>query len=70
MSQNEIAELFQTTKQNISKHIKAIFQDLKLSEEGIVNYKLTVQNEGTRTVERDYLREIKVLDTYAKKSGK
>ena len=66
LSQNEIAELFQTTKQNISKHIKA----LKLSEEGNVNYKLTVQNEGTRTVERDYLREIKVLDTYAKKSGK
>lgn len=68
LSQNEIAELFQTTKQNISKHIKAIFQDLKLSEEGTVNYKLTVQNEGTRTVERDYLREIKVLDTYAKKA--
>lgn len=37
LSQNEIAELFQTTKQNISKHIKAIFQDLKLSEEGGCN---------------------------------
>lgn len=68
MSQSEIAELFQTTKQNISKHIKAIFQDLELSEEGTVKYKLTVQNEGTRTVERDYLREIKILDTYAKKA--
>ena len=52
LSQSEIAELFQTTKQNISKHIKAIFQDLELFEEGTVNYKLTVQNEGTRTVER------------------
>ena len=52
LSQSEIAELFQTTKQNISKHIKAIFQDLELSEEGTVNYKLTVQNEGARTVER------------------
>lgn len=52
LSQSEIAELFQTTKQNISKHIKAIFQDFELSEEGTVNYKLTVQNEGTRTVER------------------
>ena len=52
LSQSEIAELFQTTKQNISKHIKSIFQDLELSEEETVNYKLTVQNEGTRTVER------------------
>ena len=32
LSQSEIAELFQTTKQNISKHIKSIFQDLELSE--------------------------------------
>lgn len=70
MSQSEIAELFQTTKQNISKHIKAIFLDSELSEEGTINYKLTVQNEGTRTVERDYLREIKVLDTYVKKCDK
>ena len=42
----------------------------ELTEQATVNYELTVQNEGTRTVERDYLREIKVLDTYAKKSGK
>lgn len=27
LSQLQIAELFQTTKQNISKHIKAIFED-------------------------------------------
>ena len=37
LSQSEIAELFQTTKQNISKHIKAIFQDFELSEEGGCN---------------------------------
>ena len=52
LSQQELAELFQTSKQNISKHIKAIFEDGELSEEATVNYKLTVQNEGTRTVER------------------
>lgn len=28
------------------------------------------QNQTISIVERDYLREIKVLDTYAKKSGK
>ena len=30
LSQLEIAELFETTKQNVSKHIKAIFEDGEL----------------------------------------
>ena len=51
-SQNEIAELFQTTKQNISKHIKTIFQDGELDERSTVNYKLTVQKEGNREISR------------------
>ena len=53
LSQQELAELFQTSKQNISKHIKAIFEDGELSEEATVNYKLTVQNEGSRSVQRN-----------------
>lgn len=52
LNQLQIAELFQTTKQNISKHIKAIFEDDELSEVSTVNYQLTVQNEGTREVRR------------------
>ena len=52
LSQLEIAELFQTTKQNISKHIQAIFDDHELDFSATVNQKLTVQNEGARTVER------------------
>ena len=52
LSQMEIAELFQTTKQNISKHIQAIFDDQELDINSTVNQKLTVQNEGNRTVER------------------
>ena len=50
LNQLQIAELFQTTKQNISKHIKAILEDGELSEVSTVNYQLTVQNEGTREV--------------------
>ncbi|UTC66779.1 MULTISPECIES: virulence RhuM family protein [unclassified Treponema] len=46
LSQAEIAELFQTTKQNISKHIKAIFQDRELDEQVVVNYKLTTTHHG------------------------
>lgn len=52
LSQIEIAELYQTTKQNISKHIKAIFSESELDENSTVNYKLTVQNEGKRNVSR------------------
>lgn len=46
LTQLEIAELFQTTKQNISKHIKAILNDGELEEKATVNYQLTVQSEG------------------------
>lgn len=53
LNQNEIAELFQTTKQNISKHIKAIFEDNELDEISTVNYQLTVQNEGNRRIKRE-----------------
>ncbi len=46
LNQLQIAELFQTTKQNISKHIKAIFNDSELSEEVVVNYQLTTTKHG------------------------
>jgi hypothetical protein len=52
LSQLEIAELFQTTKQNISKHIQAIFDDQELVEKANVNQQLTVQKEGEREVSR------------------
>lgn len=52
LNQMEIAELFQTSKQNISKHIKAIFSDGELDERSTVNYQLIVQNEGKRSVNR------------------
>ncbi len=46
LNQLEIAELFQTTKQNISKHIKSIFEDGELDEKVVVNYKLTTTTHG------------------------
>lgn len=52
LNQLQIAELFQTTKQNISKHINAIFRDNEL-DTSTVNYQLTVQNEGGRSIERN-----------------
>jgi len=53
LSQLEIAELFQTTKQNISKHIQTIYDENELEEKATVNHELTVQNEGCREVSRN-----------------
>lgn len=46
LSQLEMAELFQTSKQNISKHIKAIFDDGELDEKVVVNYQLITTQHG------------------------
>ena len=46
LSQLEIAELFQSSKQNISKHISAILSDGELDEKVVVNYKLTTTRHG------------------------
>lgn len=52
LSQLEIAELFQTTKQNVSLHAKNIFEDKELTPEATVKESLTVQSEGKRQVKR------------------
>ena len=52
LGQLEIAELFQTTKQNVSLHARNIFQDGELSPEATVKESLTVQVEGQRQVKR------------------
>lgn len=52
LSQLEIAELFQTTKQNVSLHAKNIFADKELLPEATVKESLTVQTEGSRQVKR------------------
>lgn len=49
---NQLAELFQTTKQNISLHIKNIYSDGELPEVATVKKYLTVQQEGNRSVKR------------------
>jgi hypothetical protein len=52
LSQAEIAELFQTTKQNVSLHSKNILEEGELRHEATVKESLTVQNEGNREVKR------------------
>lgn len=53
LSQQQMAELYDTTKQNISLHIKNIFDENELNENSTVKEFLTVQKEGNRNVERN-----------------
>jgi hypothetical protein len=46
LSQIQIAELFQTSKQNIAKHLKAIFAEGELQRESVVNYWFTTAADG------------------------
>ncbi len=52
LTQLEMAELFDATKQNISLHLKNIFEDGELDAAATVKESLTVQTEGTRQVQR------------------
>lgn len=52
LTQLELAELFQTTKQNISLHIRNILAEGELSEAATVKEYLTVQTEGRRQIKR------------------
>ena len=52
LTQAQMAELFQTSKQNISLHTHNVFKEKELDESATVKYSLTVQQEGTRKVKR------------------
>lgn len=53
LTQQQIVELFQSSKANISEHIKNIFKTKELEENSTVRKIRTVQNEGNRRVSRD-----------------
>ena len=52
LTQQLMAELFNTSKQNISLHIQNIFEEGELIPDSTVKKFLTVQKEGTRDVKR------------------
>ena len=52
LTQLDMAELFDATKQNISLHLKNIFHDGELDPAATVKESLTVQTEGSRKVQR------------------
>lgn len=52
LSQQQMAELFASTKQNISFHVSNIFREGELEKDSTVKEYLTVQQEGGRTISR------------------
>ena len=52
LSQQQMAELFKATKQNVSLHIKNIYDERELMEPATVKDYLTVRKEGKRIVRR------------------
>ena len=46
LTQLEMAELFNATKQNISLHLKNVFEDGELSENSVVKESLTTAADG------------------------
>lgn len=52
LSQSAMTELYNTSKQDVSYHLKNIFETLELEESSTVKNYLTVQKEGARNVKR------------------
>ncbi|MBU2548568.1 MAG: virulence RhuM family protein [Proteobacteria bacterium] len=53
LTQQMMVELFQSSKQNISHHIKSVFEEGELSPKATVKKYLTVRQEGNREVRRE-----------------
>ncbi|MDR1923900.1 MAG: hypothetical protein LBQ66_05965 [Planctomycetaceae bacterium] len=53
LTQKQIAEIYDTTQQNISRHIESILKDDELPEEATHKKFLLVQTEGKRKVQRN-----------------
>lgn len=53
LSQVQLVELFQSSKANISEHIKNIYTERELFPQATVRKFRTVQKEGEREVSRD-----------------
>ena len=68
LTQNQMAELFQTTKQNISLHIKNIFEERELLENSVVKDYLTTASDGKNYNTKHYNLDVIISVGYRVKS--
>ena len=52
LTQAQLAEIYDTTQENISMHIKNIYKDAELQEDRTYKDFLLVRQEGNRSVQR------------------
>ena len=68
LTQNAMAELFNTTKQNISLHIKNIFEENELNENAVVKKNLTTASDGKKYKTKFYNLDLIISVGYRVKS--
>ena len=68
LTQSSMAELFDTTKQNISLHIKNIFDEKELDEKAVVKENLTTAKDGKNYKTKFYNLDLIISVGYRVKS--
>ena len=68
LSQAQMAELFQTTKQNISLHVKNVFGENELQENSVVKEYLTTAQDGKRYPTKFYNLDVIISVGYRVRS--
>ena len=68
LTQAQMAELFQTTKQNISLHIKNCFNEGELQEDSVVKESLTTAEDGKKYRTKEYNLDVIISVGYRVKS--
>ncbi len=68
LTQGQMADLFQTTKQNVSLHIQNLFDEGELPEEAVVKESLTTATDGKKYATRLYNLDVIISVGYRVKS--
>lgn len=68
LTQNQMAELFQTTKQNVSLHVQNLFTDKELREDSVVKEFLTTAADGKNYQTKFYNLDVIISVGYRVKS--
>jgi len=68
LTQQQMAELFQTTKQNVSLHIQNVFSERELDEDSVVKDSLTTAADGKNYATRFYNLDVIISVGYRVKS--
>ena len=63
-TQAQMAELFQTTKQNVSLHIQNVFTEKELREDSVVKESLTTASDGRNYQTKFYNLDVIIAKNY------